>query len=137
MEDTIFSKIIRKEIPAEIVYEDVHTLAFLDISPNAPGHTLVIPKEPCRNIFDMKEASFAPFMRTIQKVAQALKAVGAEGVNVITNNEPAAGQVIFHAHAHVIPRRSGDGLVYGYPEKEKAPPEELKQMAEKLRSVLA
>lgn len=139
MEDTIFAKIIRKEIPAQIVYEDEDTLAFLDISPDAPGHTLVVPKKPYRNIFDMEEAAFAPFMSTIQKVAHALKVVvGAEGVNVITNNEAAAGQIIFHAHAHVIPRTSGDGLKYGYGgEKQQASKEELEILAAKLQAALS
>lgn len=140
MEDTIFTKIIKREIPAEIVYEDEDTIAFLDISPDASGHTLVVPKEPYKNIFDMSEDAFLPFMRTIKKVAHALtKAVGAEGVNIITNNEAAAGQIVFHAHAHVIPRRAGDGLVYGHTpsERKQASSEELAAVAVKLKEALA
>lgn len=105
MEDTIFMKIVRKEIPADIIYEDEHTLAFLDIAPNTPGHSLVIPKKPFRNIFDVDEDSLAHVMRTVHKLAPVIRdAVGAEGVNIISNNEAAAWQVVFHMHIHIIPR---------------------------------
>jgi histidine triad (HIT) family protein len=111
MEDTIFAKIIRREIPADIVYEDADTLAFVDIKPQAQGHTLVVSKQAARNIFDAAPETLAAMMRTAQKIAIALQqAVGAEGVNLIMNNEPSAAQIIFHPHIHVIPRHSGDGL---------------------------
>lgn len=107
MEDTIFMKIIRREVPADIVYEDDDTLAFLDIKPVAPGHTLVIPKKPTRNIFDADDATLIAVMRTIQKISPAVRdAVGAHGVHVNSNHEAAAGQIVFHLHFHIIPRRS-------------------------------
>ncbi|HVX91512.1 MAG TPA: HIT family protein [Candidatus Paceibacterota bacterium] len=117
MDNCIFCKIVRKEAPATVVYEDDATLGFLSIGPNAPGHTLVIPKVHARNILDMDEASLGSTMTTVQKVSAALmRGLDAEGVNVIFNNEPAAHQIIFHTHAHVIPRKTGDGLHYESPE---------------------
>ncbi len=107
MEDTIFSKIIRREVPADIVYEDDETLAFLDIKPAAPGHTLVIPKKPIRNIFDADDATLAAVMHTVRKIAPADRdAVGAKGVHINSNHEEAAGQIVFHLHFHIVPRRS-------------------------------
>lgn len=104
-ENGLFMKIVRREVPAEIVYEDEHTLAFLDISPTAPGHTLVVPKKPFRNIFDVDEEAFLAVMRTVRKIAPAVRdAVGAKGIQINSNHEQAGGQVIFHLHMHLIPR---------------------------------
>ncbi len=134
-EDSIFSKIIRREIPAEIVYEDEETLAFLDIHPNNPGHTLVIPKKSVRNLFEMDEATLTAVMKTVQKVAIAVKkSMHADGINIAMNNDSAAGQVIFHAHVHVIPRFQNDGFQH-FPTMEYAPGE-LEATAEKIRKVL-
>ncbi len=110
-EDTIFMKIIRREVPADIVYEDDDTIAFLDIKPIRIGHTLVVPKKISRNIFDMDDDTAAAFIKTIKKVARAVKeTVRADGINIGINNERAAGQIVFHAHAHIIPRFLDDGL---------------------------
>ncbi len=101
----MFAKIIRREIPAEIVYEDDDTIAFLDIHPNAPGHTLVVPKKPVRNIFDVDDETLARVMRTVRRIAPAVRdAVGAHGVHINSNHEAAAGQIVFHLHFHIIPR---------------------------------
>lgn len=109
--ETIFSKIIAREIPADIVYEDEKVLAFLDINPSNKGHTLVIPKKPFKNIFDGDEAILGHMMQVAQKVAQALqRTVAAEGVNIIMNNEAVAGQEVMHAHLHVIPRYADDNV---------------------------
>jgi len=110
MEDTIFAKIIRREIPAEIIYEDDDTLAFLNVKPVNPGHTLVVPKKFARNIFDVEEQSLTAVMRTVQKISRALRETGVEGVNLHINNEPLAGQEVFHLHVHVIPRFVDDGF---------------------------
>lgn len=111
MEETIFTKILRKEIPAEVVYEDDDVLAFLDIEPNNPGHTLVIPKEPTRNLLTIAPDSWAKVMEVVRKLSPIIKdAVGAEGINLMMNNEPVAGQVVMHAHVHIIPRHEGDGF---------------------------
>ncbi len=108
---TIFSKIINKELPAHIVYEDDNFLAFLDINPVNLGHTLLVPKQACRNIFDMPENLAKELGLVAQKIAVALKkALNADGVNLIMNNEPAGGQIIFHAHLHIVPRFLNDGL---------------------------
>lgn len=108
--DTIFTKIIRRELPADIVYEDADTVAFLDIHPNNPGHTLVIPRKPFRNIFDVDDDTLAAVWRTVRKVARAVRdATDAEGLNIDTNNEAVAGQIIFHFHVHIIPRFPHDG----------------------------
>ena len=120
MEDTIFMKIIRREVPAEIVYEDDETLAFLDVKPVVPGHTLVIPKKPVKNIFDADDATIAAVMRTVRKIAPAVRdAVGAHGVHINSNHEAAAGQIVFHLHFHIIPRRSR-GEFHFWPQKDYA-----------------
>ena len=107
--DCLFCKIVAREIPAQIVYEDGETLAFLDINPVNPGHTLVIPKEHSTDIFDIDEKNWAVVMRTSRTVAHALeKALKTDGVNIGMNNRAGAGQVIFHAHVHVMPRFAGD-----------------------------
>lgn len=98
-------KIVRREIPAQIVYEDEKTLAFLSTGPNTQGHTLVIPKKPFRNIFDIDQETLAAVMETVRKISPAVRdAVGAKGVHINSNHEPEAGQSVFHLHVHIIPR---------------------------------
>ena len=107
----IFAKIIRGEIPSVKLYEDEHTLAFMDVMPQAPGHLLVIPKAPSRNLLDADPAVLAKTMPVVQKLAIAAKqAFAADGVYVAQFNEPAAGQTVFHLHFHVIPRHDGQTL---------------------------
>jgi histidine triad (HIT) family protein len=107
--DCIFCKIVAGEIPAEKVYEDADTLAFLDITPVNPGHVLVIPKKHYKNILDIPEAEWLRVMQTVHRLAPKIKeAVGADGVNITTNNEPAAHQIVMHSHVHIIPRFAGD-----------------------------
>lgn len=106
---TLFEKIIAREIPAAIVYEDEHTVAFLDIHPIHQGHTLVVPKKSYENIFDMDTDTLVHLTRTAHIVAQALyTTVHCDGVNLHMNNGSAAGQEIPHAHIHIIPRFHGD-----------------------------
>jgi histidine triad (HIT) family protein len=103
-----FAKILRGEFPCHKVYEDDHVLAFLDIMPRVPGHTLVIPKAPARNILDIKVEDYLHVARATHKVAAAAKqAFNADGVTVQQFNEPAAGQVVYHLHVHVMPRHEG------------------------------
>ena len=133
--ETIFSKIIRREIPAEIVYEDDGVLAFLDISPNNPGHTLVIPKVPTRNLFTIDAGNWATVTEVVRTLAPKIqRAVGADGINLIMNNEPAAGQIVFHAHVHIVPRFADDGYRHwpGHEYKEG----EMADIAEKIRKAL-
>lgn len=109
--DNIFSKILRGEIPCHAVYEDEHTLAFMDVMPQADGHTLVIPKVPSRNLLDADPTTFMWLMPTVQKIARAAKrAFHANGVKVFQFNESAAGQSVFHLHFHVLPMRDGVAL---------------------------
>ena len=104
----IFAKILRGEIPCHKVHEDAHTLAFMDVMPQADGHTLVIPKSPARNLLDVDPAALGPLMATVQKVANAVrKAFDAEGIVIQQFNEPAAGQTVFHLHVHILPRSAG------------------------------
>jgi histidine triad (HIT) family protein len=133
--NNIFAKILRGELPAYKVYEDDKALAFLDIMPRAPGHTLVLPKAPARNLLDIQPDDLAHVMKVTQKVAKAaLKAFDAEGVTVQQFNEKAGGQVVFHLHVHVIPRKEGVALKPPASEKEK--PEVLAEHAEKLKKAL-
>ncbi len=107
--NTIFTKIIAKEIPADIVYEDDCVIAFLDIRPIRKGHTLVVPKKEFENLFDGDAETIAYMMTIVQKIAKALvTTVGAKGVNVHMNNGHEAGQDVPYAHIHVIPRFARD-----------------------------
>ncbi len=109
--NNIFAKILRGEIPCHKVYEDEATLAFMDVMPQADGHTLVIPKSPSRNLLDADPAILGALMATVQKVANAVRqAFGADGILIKQFNEPAAGQTVFHLHFHVIPRSSATDL---------------------------
>ncbi len=107
----IFCKIVNKEIPSSKVYEDKHHLAFLDIAPVNKGHTLLIPKQHYEDLFDMPEDMLALTGSILKKLSAAvMKGVKADGVNVGVNNKSAAGQIVFHAHFHIIPRFNQDGL---------------------------
>ena len=133
MEDTICMKIIRKEVPAHIVYEDDATIAFLDVKPSAPGHTLVIPKKFATNIFDVDEATLSAVMRTVRKIAPAVRdAVGAHGVHINSNHGAAAGQVVFHLHFHIIPRQKRSDFTFSWPKK-KIMQSAFDTIAEKIR----
>jgi histidine triad (HIT) family protein len=110
--NNIFAKILRGEFPCYKVYEDNHTLAFLDIMPRAPGHTLVIPKAPARNILDVSADDLAHVACTAQKIAKAaMTAFNADGMTVQQFSETAGGQVVFHLHVHVMPRHNGVALL--------------------------
>lgn len=112
MDDTncLFCKIIRKEIPAEIIYEDDTTLAFLDIHPRAPGHTLIVPKQHAENVLDANAQSLYAVILTIQHVTGILSAsLSPAGFTIGINHGSEAGQAINHLHAHILPRFKGDG----------------------------
>ncbi len=133
MDDCIFCKIARHELPAEIVYEDAAFIAFLDINPVNPGHTLVIPKEHHANLLEEPEETLRDFLPVIQHVARAVEqATQADGLNVTFNIKPAAGQVIFHTHAHIIPRYADDGLRH-WPGKPYATEEDARKLADAIR----
>jgi histidine triad (HIT) family protein len=131
-ESCIFCKIVSKEVAAEIVYEDDATVAFIDIQPNNPGHTLVIAKDHFENIYTLPQETLCRMALAAQKVALALKsAVQADGINIAMNNEPAAFQAVFHSHIHVIPRHENDGIA-PFPHKAYIG-DEMKQVAEKIK----
>lgn len=110
--NNIFAKILRGELPCHRVYEDEHTIAFLDIMPRSPGHTLVIPKAPARNILDIEPDSLAHVIRTAKKIAVAgKKAFNADGITLQQFSEQAGGQVVFHLHVHIMPRVEGVPLL--------------------------
>ena len=133
--NNIFAKILRGEFPCYKVYEDEHVLAFLDIMPRAPGHTLVIPKAPARNILDIKPDDYAHVARGAHKIAAAaMKAFGADGMTVQQFNEPAGGQVVVHLPMHVMPRH--DGIALLPPASRKEDVKVLEDNASKLESAL-
>jgi histidine triad (HIT) family protein len=133
--DCIFCKIVSGEIPATILYEDTDSVAFLDTSPVNKGHTLVIPRHHYENLFDLPEATGAAVMRTVQTMAGAVKkAVAADGINLGMNNGEAAGQIVFHAHLHIIPRFVDDGLKHWGQRSYEL--DEMEVIAEAIRSAL-
>lgn len=107
----IFCQIVKKEIPASIFYEDEIALAFLDIKPVNPGHALVIPKGHVANLEEISDSDLALLIGAVKKVGRMLKdKLGISGYNLVLNNDPIAGQEIFHLHFHLIPRFENDGL---------------------------
>lgn len=116
MADTIFARIIAKEIPCHRVYEDEHVLAFLDINPLAPGHCLVIPKEPAETLDALSDAAAAALGMALPRICRALvAATGVADFNVLQNNGAAAYQLVRHVHFHLIPKPAeggGLGLVW-------------------------
>lgn len=136
MSDCIFDKIIKKEIPAYVVYEDECVLAFLDISQVTPGHTLVIPKTHVSDIFGYDETLASQVFARVPKIARALKQAlpSMEGLNILSNNGEIAYQSVFHSHIHLIPRytkQDGFGLKWDIP-KDGTSNEEMKALAEKI-----
>jgi len=117
MADTIFGKILRGEIPCHKLYEDERVLAFLDVSPLSPGHTLVIPKEPAVTIDQLSDESAAAIGRVLPRLARAImRGTGTSDYNVLQNNGSAAHQVVMHVHFHIIPKPSpAAGLGVGWP----------------------
>jgi histidine triad (HIT) family protein len=132
MEECIFCKIVRADIPSYKIYEDDYTLAFLDIAPVSKGHTLVIPKKHYANFEDIPEEELCALIKTVKKIGGMLKeGLGVFGYNMQVNNDPIVGQIIPHIHFHLIPRKEGDGLQLwpqgGYD------PGEAEKIAEKIR----
>jgi len=134
-QNNIFAKILRGELPCHKVYEDEKAFAFLDIMPRAAGHTLVLPKSPARNLLDVDPADLAHVMQVAQKIAKAgMKVFNADGVTIQQFNENAGGQVVFHLHVHVIPRK--EGLPMKPPASVKEEPAVLSDQALKLSAAL-
>ena len=115
-EPSVFSKIISGVIPSHRVYEDDHVYAFLDIGPLAPGHTLVVPKEPAVTLGELSDDASAALGRALPRICRAVcEATGSTQYNLLQNNGERAGQVVMHVHFHIIPRpASGGGLEVGW-----------------------
>jgi len=134
--NNVFAKILRGELPSYKVYEDDGAFALLDIMPRTPGHTLVIPKAPARNILDIAPDDLAHVIKVAQKIARAgMKAFAADGVTVQQFSEPAGGQVVFHLHVHVMPRK--DGIALNPPASFKEDPAVLTEHASRLAAAIA
>ena len=135
---TIFEKIVRGEIPATVVYDDIDTLAFMDIGPIIKGHVLVIPKTCYDPITETPDEVLCKLIRVAKQVASALlNELGADGVNIIQNNGEAAGQEVPHLHFHVIPRFIEDGHHWNWNAKCYEDVAEMEGLAEKIRNGLS
>ena len=137
MTDCIFCKIVAGQIPSTRVFEDEHTVAFLDIGHVNPGHTLVAVKKHAANLYELDEAQAAAVARATVKISKALKAAfQPEGLSVYQANGKPAGQTVFHYHVHLLPRHEADGMELTWPVKN-PPREKLEGYAEKIRKQLA
>jgi histidine triad (HIT) family protein len=136
MTDCVFCKIVAGQIPSTKVFEDEHTLAFMDIGHVNPGHTLVAVKRHAANVFELEETQAEEIARAIVKISRALKkAFEPEGLSVYQANGKAAGQTVFHYHVHLLPRHAGDGMELVWPVKN-PPRAALEDYAAKIRAQL-
>ena len=134
-ENNIFAKILRGEAPAHVVEEDSMSLTFMDLMPQSEGHTLIIPKEPARDILHVSTEALGHIIRQTQRVAKAVdEAFHPDGVMIAQLNRAPAGQTVFHLHFHVIPRWSGEAMPFMA--REMADPNTLKENAETIRKYL-
>lgn len=135
MEDCIFCKIVKGELPSFKLYEDSEIVSFLTIAPINEGHALVVPKEHYKDLFDTPKELLEKIISKSQKISNAIKqTTGCSGINIVQNNGKSAGQEIMHYHMHLIPRHEDDGLEQWHG-KEKTP-DEIKTVAEKIKSAL-
>jgi histidine triad (HIT) family protein len=136
MSDCVFCKIVAGQIPSTRVYEDEHTLAFMDIGQVNPGHVLVAAKKHADNLYALDDAQLAALARTGARVARAIRdAFKPEGLSVYQANGKAAGQTVFHYHVHLLPRHAGDGMELTWPVKN-PPREKLEDYAARIRAGL-
>jgi len=137
MSDCVFCRIVAGQIPSTRVYEDEHTVAFMDIGQVNPGHVLVTVKKHAANLFELDTVQAEAIARASVKISNALKsAFEPEGLSVYQANGKAAGQTVFHYHVHLLPRHAGDGMELTWPVKN-PPRETLEGYAEKIRKKLA
>lgn len=136
--ETIFSKIIKREIPAYIVYEDDLVIAFLDITQATKGHTLVVTKGQYKNIFEVPSSVFTHLFSVVQKLSNSIyKAFNADGLNLLNNNNEVAGQTVFHYHVHIIPRYNKKEVIFTLENNmAEVSKEEYKKRAESIISAL-
>ena len=137
MDDCVFCRIVRGEIPASVVHEDAHTLVIMDIGQVNPGHALVLTKAHVQDIYGLDDALAGAVFRTTARIARATKrAMAADGVTILQANEPAGFQTVMHFHVHVLPRRQYDGVELVWPARH-PPKDALDRAAGALRSALA
>lgn len=133
MSDSVFTRIIRREIPAAIVYEDEHVIAFMDAGQVNPGHVLVATRRQVETFVELEEAEAAHLFAVAHRVARAVQAAFApEGMTLLQTNRPAGWQTVPHVHVHVLPRHAGDGAELVWPRKD-PPLDELRALAGRLR----
>jgi histidine triad (HIT) family protein len=136
MADCVFCKIMAKQIPASVVHEDEHTLAFMDLGQVNPGHVLVAVKAHAENVYALDDIQAAAVFRSVARVARAIRsAFSPEGLSVYQANGKPAGQTVFHFHIHLVPRHENDGMNLTWPVKNPAR-EQLEEYATKLRARL-
>jgi histidine triad (HIT) family protein len=134
--DCVFCKIVAKQIPATVVYEDGDTLAFMDMGQVNPGHVLVAAKAHCENVYALDDAQAGAVFRTVARVARAVRAAFAPpGLSIYQANGKPAGQTVFHFHVHLVPRHDGDGMNLTWPVKN-PPREKLEEYAATIRGRL-
>ncbi|MBO6848502.1 MAG: HIT family protein [Maricaulis sp.] len=133
--ENIFAKILRGEMPCVKVYEDEQVLAFMDIFPQAPGHVLVVPREPARNLLELTDGALQGAMLRVKRIAQAVKkALNPDGIVMTQFSGAPAGQTVFHVHFHIIPRKEGEALgAHGGGQADMA---ELQAQAEKIAAAI-
>lgn len=133
--ENIFAKILRGEMPCVKIYEDEQVLAFMDIFPQAPGHVLVVPREPARNLLELTDGALQGAMLRVKRIAQAVKkALNPDGIVMTQFSGAPAGQTVFHVHFHIIPRKEGEALgAHGGGQADMA---ELQAQAEKIAAAI-
>ncbi len=136
MSDCVFCKIVAGQIPSTRVFEDGHTLAFMDLGQVNPGHVLVAVKKHAENIYELDDEQAAAVARASTRVSRAIReAFKPEGLSVYQANGKAAGQTVFHYHVHLLPRHAGDGMELTWPVKN-PPREKLEEYAARIRTTL-
>ena len=134
MSNCVFCRIVAREIPATVVHEDEHTLAFMDLGQVNPGHVLVAVKAHAENLYALNDAQAGAVLRAAARVARAIRdAFKPEGLSVYQANGSAAGQTVLHYHVHLVPRHEGDGMALSWPVKN-PPRERLEEAAAKIRA---
>jgi histidine triad (HIT) family protein len=134
--DNVFARILRGDAPAQIVYEDAHNVAFMDLMPQVDGHTLVVPRAPAENLFDIEPDALAALIRATQYVARGVRAAfDAQGIMIAQLNGVAAGQSVFHLHFHILPRNHG--IEFKLHARTVAETDVLAEHARRIRAALA
>lgn len=136
MSECVFCKIVARQIPASVVHEDEHTLAFMDLGQVNPGHVLVAVKAHAENLYALNDTQAGAVLSTVARVARAIRdAFSPQGLSVYQANGKAAGQTVFHYHVHLVPRHEGDGMSFTWPVKN-PPREKLEDYAARIKAAL-